>query len=91
MIQQKASKIKGKPPELQTQDELGNNKIIKTSKNYKCLGGHIQNNLQWQALLETGEDAVIPSLIQKLGMLKHLGKTIQKKMQIITGKWPNFR
>ena len=33
MLHQKAYKIKGNPPELRTQDELGNEKIVKTSNN----------------------------------------------------------
>ena len=83
MNSQKACKVKGNPPKLNTSDSQGNVKIVQPSKNEKCLGGNIQNNLQWQAMLETGEDALIPTLRKKLGILKFLGKNIPQKCRLL--------
>ena len=79
MVAQKACKVAGEPPQLLTIDDQGNNKIVRASLQAKCLGGNLQSNLLWQAMLETGEDAVIPILRKKLGTLKFLGKNMPEK------------
>ena len=80
MMKQKACKSKGNPPQLITTDQAGNNKIISASVNEKCLGATLQNNLQWQAFMETGKDPLLPALRKKLGSLKFLAKNIPKEM-----------
>ena len=83
MMKQKACKLKGNPPELDTTDQAGNRKIIKASANEKCLGATLQSNLQWQAFMETGKDPLIPALRKKLGSLKFLAKNIPRKCKIM--------
>ena len=83
MLRQKECKTNGQPPELVTQDTLGNVKIVKASKNAKCLGGDLQNSLQWQSMMETGKDAIIPNLRKKLGNLKYLANNIPRKCKIL--------
>ena len=83
MNRQKACKVNGPEPVLRTFDSQGHLKEIKPRKNEKCLGGQLQNNMTWQAMLETGEDALIPSLRKKLGILKFLGKNIPRKSRLI--------
>ena len=83
MMKQKACKLKGNPPVLKTLDELGNIKEIKAKCQEKCLGGTLQKDLQWQALLETGDDPLIPTLKKKLGMIKYVAKNIPKRSKIL--------
>ena len=83
MLRQKMCKLKGQPPELRTLDTQGNVKIVKASTNEKCLGGNLQNSLQWQSLLETGQDALIPTLRKRLGNLKYLAGNIPENCKIL--------
>ena len=76
MLKQKACKTKGEPPQLITFDNQGNTKLIIACQHEKCLGSTLQNNLQWQSLLETGNDPLLPALRNKLRILKYLGKNI---------------
>ena len=79
MLRQKACKTRGVPPHLDVINEQGNIKRIIAKNSAKCLGATLQNNLQWQAFLESGEDPLIPILRKKLGILKCLGKNIPTK------------
>ena len=83
MLKQKKCKTKGEPPHLVTLDRQSNIKIVRASPQEKCLGITLQENLQWQAFLETGEDPLIPALRKKLGILKYLGKNIPKKSKML--------
>ena len=65
MVRQKACKTRGAPPHLDVLNEQGNIKRISAKTSAKCLGATLQNNLQWQAFLETGEDPLIPTLRKK--------------------------
>ena len=89
-MKQKVCKIKESPPELVTLDEKSNITIVKTSENEKCLGGNLQQNLQWQALLVMGQDVLIPTLNKKLGSLKYLAGIIPQnckaQIELILGK-----
>ena len=42
----------------------------------RLLGCNLQKNLSWQAMIASGEKALLPVLRKKLGALKHTGKTI---------------
>ena len=76
MLKQKACKVRGQPPELVTTDDQGVLKRVQAKESEKCLGGIMQKNLQWQAQLETGQDALLPILRKRLGRLKFLAKNI---------------
>ena len=78
MVRQKACKVHGEPPTLVTYNDKGNIKVVKTSKSEKCLGATLQQDMQWSAMLETGEDAILPALRKKIGMLCHLGRNIPR-------------
>ena len=79
MIKQKRSRLRGSPPELVTHREDGTEKIIKSLKECRLLGGTFQDNLSWNAHIETGEEALVPEARKKLGVLKHLGKRIPER------------
>ena len=83
MNKQKACKIKGNEPVLITRDSQGNIKEVYPNKNERCLGGTLQHNLTWQAMLDTGEDTLIPILRKKLGILKYLSKNIPQKSRLL--------
>ena len=83
MLYQKSCKTKGQPPGLTTLNHQGDIKIIKSSKNEKCLGGTLQDNMQWQAMLETGPDPLLPRLRKKLGILKHVAKNMPHKSKLL--------
>ena len=68
---------------LLTTDSQGNFKEVHPSQNEKCLGGRLQSNLTWNSMLLTGEDALIPLLRKKLGLLKYLGKNLPQKSKLI--------
>ena len=78
LLKQKACKLRGNPPSLTTYNHQGDIKVVRASKSEKCLGGIMQQDLQWRALIETGTDALLPSLRKKLGILKHLAKNIPR-------------
>ena len=78
MVRQKACKIKGAPPTLETEDDQGNPKVVRASKDERCLGGRLQNDLQWRSQIESGKDALLPALRRKLGILKFLARNIPK-------------
>ena len=67
MVKQKACKIKGSPPVLITQDTKGSIKEVNTSVQERCLGGIIQQNLQWQAMLKTGQECSHSNTEEKTG------------------------
>ena len=48
------------------------------TKYTKHLGGNLQDNLHWQANLLSGDKALIPTIKQKLGALKLIGKTMPR-------------
>ena len=83
MLRQKLCKLRDNPPELMTRDNQGNEKLVVVSRNEKCLGGNLQDSMQWQAQLETGQDALIPALRQRLGSLKYLAGNIPRKCKIL--------
>ena len=76
MLHQKKAKIKGDPPTLNTTDDKGNPKIVVAVREAVLLGGTIQENTFWQAHLTTGEQALLPKVRQKLGLLKYICKTM---------------
>ena len=83
MLKQKACKMGGNPPELITSDSKGNIKIVTASKDEKCLGGTLQNNMQWQAMMETGQEPLLTAVRKKLGILKCLGNNIPRAGKLL--------
>ena len=47
------------------------------------LGGSIQDNLQWQSHIETGDNPFLSVLRKNLGALKHIGKNIPLKSKLL--------
>ena len=47
-------------------------KIVQVSKNERLLGINIQNNLSWQAQIETGDKVVFPATRKTFGALSHI-------------------
>ena len=78
MVKQKLCKLKGNPPTIMTTTDQGNMKEVFTKENNTCLGGVIQKDLQWKGQIESGEDAILPILRKKLGILKHVGKHVPR-------------
>ena len=76
MMKQKECKIKGSPPTLLTRDGKGNFKEVTKSRSEKCLGAYLAQDLQWKVQIDTGAEALVPTLRKKLGCLKHLAGNI---------------
>ena len=79
MIGQKRARQTGSPPTLSEINPDGTTKIITSKPQCRLLGGTLQENMSWAANLEWGEDALIPAARQKLGVLKHIGKSLPLK------------
>ena len=67
MVKQRACKTRGVLPSLITFEDNGNIKVIKASQNTKCLGGTLQGDLQWRAMLETGGGSPPPIPKEEIG------------------------
>ena len=76
MIKQKRSRQPGIPPKLQVPNQNQGIDIIATKGHCRILGMNLQENLTWNAHLETGEKSLLPSLRRSIGALRNLGKTI---------------
>ena len=79
MIPQKRAKLAGDPPLLTETNPDGTTKLIRSEEQTRLLGGTLQDNMSWGAHLEWGEEALIPAARKKLGVLKHLGKSLPQK------------
>ena len=79
MIHQKKSKTPGDPPSLLVRKQSGEDKEIKDSSYTRVLGANLQSNLTWNTHLEVGNKALLPSVRQQLGRLRHLGNLIPRK------------
>ena len=82
MSKQKRNWVRGTPPQLSVRNPDGSNKIIHAKKNIRLLGGNLQDNLSWQAHLETGEKPLLPELRKKLGALRHLGPGVPRATRL---------
>ena len=80
MLKQNLCKIKGTTPSLMTTTDRGEVKEIKPLESNTCLGGILQKDLQWKAQLETGENAILPILRKKLGVLKYVARNVQNNI-----------
>ena len=76
MVHQKRPRIKGSPPVINTTDESGEDKSIEAEDNIRILGINLQQNLTWNAQLESENKALLPSFRKQLGQLKHIGSEI---------------
>ena len=72
-------KKKGNTPTINTLDEKGNLKVVELKPEAFILGATLQNTTSWKAHLVTGEEALLPKIRKKLGLMKHIGKTINKE------------
>ena len=79
MIPQKRARQKDEPPILKEREQDGNIKEIKSNKECRILGGTMQENMSWGAHIDWGEEALLPATRQKLGILKHLARTLPLK------------
>ena len=86
LLKQKRAKLKGNPPKIMVRNNQ-EMKEIKSAKNCFLLGGTLQNDITWQAQIETGEHAVLPKLRSKLGAIKHCCRKLPEKSRklLITG------
>ena len=77
MIPQKRGKTPGTPPpQLDIRKPNGEVKTVNDATLTRILGANIQQNLNWQAHLETGPKALLPAVRQQLGRLRHQGNLI---------------
>ena len=76
MIPQKKARLKDAPPVLIERERDGSEKMITSKTECRILGGTMQENMSWGAHLDWGEEALLPAARQKLGVLKHLGRTL---------------
>ena len=83
MLYQRRTTINGEPPTLETIDEKGNPKIISTNKEALLLGGTFHESTSWKAHIETGDEAILPKLRKKLGMLKFISRGMDKKSKLL--------
>ena len=78
MIAQKRSKTTGQPPSLTVRKENGEWKTIYDAKYTRILGANIENNMGWNAHMETGKKALLSQCRKLLGQLRHNSKLIPK-------------
>ena len=76
MIGQKRAKTSGSPPTLFEPEPDGGMKIIDSQNVIRLLGVNLPDHMGWDAHIESGEDALLPTTRKKLGILKHIGKSI---------------
>ena len=76
MIGQKRARQTVVPPVLLEPEPDGSLKVIRSEQQCKLLGGILQDNMSWAAHLDWGEDTLLPAARQKLGVLKHLGRSL---------------
>ena len=82
MMHQKRCKLKDQPPNLSVLDKNLQMKEISTSKNARLLGINLQDNLSWNAQLNTGEKALFPATRKILGALRHIGNKTDLKTRM---------
>ena len=86
MIKQKRGRTNGNPPSLRVEIKPGVWKDIMDSSTSRILGATLQNNMTWQAHLQTAEKAILPEARRKLGALYTLKKVLPQtsKLQLAT-------
>ena len=83
MVVQKKCKITGEPPHLDVLTDKGDIKRVKAVKQNIFLGANMQENLKWNAHIETGTDSMLSNLRKKLGSLKFMSKHLPPKTKLI--------
>ena len=86
MIKQKRGRTLGQPPELVVQNSSQEEEVVPDSKVCRILGINLQNNFTWNAHLESGPKALLPSLRKTLGALKFLGRQIPTRSRNILAR-----
>ena len=74
MVRQRECKIGGEPPTIEVEMEDGEIKTLKAAKDCTLLGAILNKNIQWQSHIGAGNEAILPILRKRIGMLKILGK-----------------
>ena len=82
MVKQKCSRLKGHPPTLTVRKDNEDKTIAVRTECY-LLGGYIQHNMSWQAMIETGENSVLKRVRSKLGALKYCCKNYSKQSKLM--------
>ena len=82
-MKQTHCKIDGVPSRLIVRNSKGDIEVVKMAKSNIFLGGALQDDLQWQEHIETGEDPLLAALRKKLGGLKFIGKHMPKKCKAL--------
>ena len=83
MVPQRRTVTLGEEPSIKTKNEIGEEKIVKTSTEAVLLGGTFHRSTSWKAHVQTGEEALVSKLRKKLGMLKFIGKNLNKKGKLM--------
>ena len=77
----------GAPPTLFVTDDLGEEKDIEDTTYTRILGTNLQNNLRWNAYMETGKKSLLPQCRRLIGKLRHNSSLIpmRSRRNIING------
>ena len=86
MIRQKRGRIANNPPELEALNDKDEIEIIKCKDDARILGMNIQKDLTWNAHLETGSKALLPSLRGNIGSLRNCTKMIPQSSRNILAR-----
>ena len=79
MLHQKRSKTTGLPPTLDVIGENGEAVEVRDAQYTQILGANLQNNLVWNAHMETGKKSLLPQCRKLLGHLRHNSDLIPRK------------
>ena len=76
MIGQKRARTAGTPPTLIEMETDGTMKTIESQTETKLLGATVQDNITWNAHIDTGAEALLPDTRKTLGIIRYVGKTM---------------
>ena len=79
ILPQRRTVTDGHAPTLETTDDNGEDKIVEASTEALLLGGTFHQTTSWKAHVDSGEEAILPKLRKKLGMLRYIGKNMKMK------------
>ena len=85
MSRQKRCRITGTTPTLEVTESIDGiltDKIITDKMYCRTLGGNIRNDMSWDAHLNTGKKALLPSVRKLLGSLHSLRKVLSQKAKL---------
>ena len=85
MARQKRVRLGGIPPELTVREWISDHqedKLIGDKRYSRILGGNLENDLTWNAHLNTGEKAIIPSIRKLIGSLNGIRHVMSRKAKL---------